>query len=165
MKTLHWLDENFEDVICGLLLTVIMIFLFAQVVVRFLFGSGLAVAEEVSRLSFLFLVYFGSSLAAAKGAHIRVTAQLRFLPRVLGMACLLTADLLWLSFNGVVIWQGCMLVENMATRPMLSGVLLIDLRPVFAMVPLAFALQSFRIVQHWFRYFRGRAQLPLEEEA
>ena len=143
---LAWLDVHFEDALCGVLLVGIMIMLMAQVVVRFAFGHGLTFSEELCRFSFLYLVYFAASLVACKGAHIRVTAHTQKLPAPVRVGLLMLADLLWLGFNATVIYQG---------RPMVSGSILLDLRYVYFAVPAAFTLQSFRILQRWYRHFRG----------
>lgn len=155
-KALLWLDAHFEDALCGTLLVGIMIMLMAQVVVRFLFGHGLTASEELCRFSFLYLVYFAASLVACKGAHIRVTAHTKRLPVPVRVGLLLLADVCWLGFNATVVHQGLLLLQSMATRPMVSGSMLLDLRYVYAAVPAAFLLQSFRIVQRWLRHFRGR---------
>ena len=141
---LAWLDVHFEDALCGVLLVGIMIMLMAQVVVRFAFGHGLTFSEELCRFSFLYLVYFAASLVACKGAHIRVTAHTQKLPAPVRVGLLMLADLLWLGFN-----------DSMSTRPMVSGSMLLDLRYVYFAVPAAFTLQSFRILQRWYRHFRG----------
>lgn len=160
MKNLFaWLDVHCEDVLCGMLLVGIMIMLMGQVVVRFVFGHGLTVSEETSRFCFLYLVYFASSLVAMKGAHIRVTAHTQLLPHSFQIVLRLFADLLWIAFNVVVIVQGFKLIVSMGARPMVSGAMLLDLRYVFIAVPLAFSLQSFRIVQRWVRHFRGQLNI------
>ena len=152
---LAWLDVHFEDALCGVLLVGIMIMLMAQVVVRFAVGHGLTFSEELCRFSFLYLVYFAASLVACKGAHIRVTAHTQKLPAPVRVGLLMLADLLWLGFNATVIYQGALLIDSMSTRPMVSGSMLLDLRYVYFAVPAAFTLQSFRILQRWYRHFRG----------
>lgn len=158
-KVLLWLDSHFEDALCGFLLVAIMSMLMAQVVVRFVFGHGLTASEELCRFSFLYLVYFASSLVAYKGAHIRVTAHTSRLPQAMQLALLMGADLLWLAFNCTVIWQGIKLIESMSIRPMISGSMLLDLRYVYVAVPAAFTMQSFRILQRWVRHFTGGASI------
>ena len=103
----------------------------------------------------LYLVYFAASLVACKGAHIRVTAHTQKLPAPVRVGLLMLADLLWLGFNATVIYQGALLIDSMSTRPMVSGSMLLDLRYVYFAVPAAFTLQSFRILQRWYRHFRG----------
>lgn len=159
MACLRWLNKNFEEVFCGILLIGIMFMLMGQVLTRFLFGYGLTFSEELSRYFFLYFVYFCSSLVAAKGLHIRVTAQMLKMPARLKTAMLFLADLLWLTFNGVLVWQGTLLFISMGRRSMVAGSLQIDLRWVYVAVPVAFALQSFRIIQRWVAWRRRGAPI------
>lgn len=154
MRMVKWLNKNLEELLCGILLVCIMCMLMGQVLVRFIFGYGLTFSEELCRYCFLYFIYFGSSLVAAKGLHIRVTAQMLKMPARLRMAMLMLADMLWLVFNGVVIWQGSLLFIAMGQRSMVAGSLQIDLRWIYVAVPLAFALQSFRVIQRWYGWFR-----------
>lgn len=83
--------KNLEEYICCALLGVIMTLLMMQVCYRYFGGKSIAWSEEVSRFLFLYLVYFAASLAASKNLHIRVTAQLKLLPK-LGQMLLLPYD-------------------------------------------------------------------------
>lgn len=159
MKVLKWLDKNFEDVVCAFLLVSIMTMLMAQVVIRFVFGYGLTVSEELCRFMFLYLVYFAASLVALKGGHIRVTAHLQYFSTKFRLGLLMLSDLLWIGFNIMVIWEGTKLIESMASRPMYSGAMLLDMRFVYIAVPLAFCLLTFRIIQRWVRHFRGEISI------
>ena len=150
---LAWLDVHFEDALCGVLLVGIMIMLMAQVVVRFAFGHGLTFSEELCRFSFLYLVYFAASLAASKNLHIRVTAQLKLLPKLGQMLLLLTTDIIWLIFCIIVVNVGTDFIISMSDRPMVSGALMLDMRYVYAAVPIAFTLQAVRLVERWWRIF------------
>ena len=159
MKVLKWLDKNFEDVVCAFLLVSIMTMLMAQVVVRFVFGYGLTVSEELCRFMFLYLVYFAASLVALKGGHIRVTAHLQYFSTKFRLGLLMLSDLLWIGFNIMVIWEGTKLIESMASRPMYSGAMLLDMRFVYIAVPLAYCLLTFRIIQRGVRHFRGEISI------
>ena len=161
---LAWLDVHFEDALCGVLLVGIMIMLMAQVVVRFAFGHGLTFSEELCRFSFLYLVYFAASLATAKNLHIRVTAQIKLLPRNGQILLLLLTDVIWLLFCAIVVKVGTEFIISMSNRPMVSGALMLDMRYVYAAVPLAFTLQAVRLVERWWRIFTRRDALVVPSE-
>ena len=141
-----------------------MIMLMAQVVVRFLFGHGLTASEELCRFSFLYMVYFAASLAASKNLHIRVTAQLKLLPKAGQTFLLLVTDLVWLVFCGIVVQVGTDFIISMSKRPMVSGALMFDMRYVYMAVPLAFALQAVRLIERWWRIFTKRDALAVPSE-
>ena len=143
--------KNLEEYICCALLGVIMTLLMMQVCYRYFGGKSIAWSEEVSRFLFLYLVYFAASLAASKNLHIRVTAQLKLLPKLGQMLLLLTTDIIWL-------------VISMSDRPMVSGALMLDMRYVYAAVPIAFTLQAVRLVERWWRIFTKRDPLVVPSE-
>ena len=161
-KVLKLLNAHFEETLCGALLISIMAMLFIQVVVRFVFGHGMTIPEELCRFFFLYYVYFTASLVALKGAHIRITAQMRILSPRAQLFFRALADGCWAAFNVTVIYQGVALLIDMQSKPMISGGLLLDMRYVYAAVPLAFILQTARILQLWVRHFKGENTLFAE---
>ena len=139
--------KNLEEYICCALLGVIMTLLMMQVCYRYFGGKSIAWSEEVSRFLFLYLVYFAASLAASKNLHIRVTAQLKLLPKLGQMLLLLTTDIIWLIFCIIVVNVGTDFIISMSDRPMVSGALMLDMRYVYAAVPIAFTLQYRNILR------------------
>ena len=131
---------------------------------RYFGGKSIAWSEEVSRFLFLYLVYFAASLAASKNLHIRVTAQLKLLPKLGQMLLLLTTDIIWLVFCIIVVNVGTDFIISMSDRPMVSGALMLDMRYVYAAVPIAFTLQAVRLVERWWRIFTKRDPLVVPSE-
>lgn len=105
VKKIAWIFNNLEDLLCGSLLCWIMSLLMWQVIYRYFFGKSIAWAEEVMRFSFLYMVYIAASLGVQKAIHIRVTAQLEYLPSKVKVALLAITDCIWLVFNAFVIME------------------------------------------------------------
>ena len=112
--------DNFEWAVCGLLLLSIVALLFIQVIFRYGLGQSISWAEETSRFGLLGLVYISAALGAKYGTHIRITAHIRLLPPMPQTIVFLISDLIWLSFNIIVIYQSIMLIESMNTRSLVS---------------------------------------------
>lgn len=155
MKKAAWLIDNAEEVLAGSFLIATVVLLFAQVVLRYVFGKSIAWTEEMSRYTFMWMVYIAASLAAKQDAHIRVTAHLMIVPAVVRRYILLAADLIWLAFNAVVVWEGISLFQNMGQFRLVSGSMGWDLRYVFLILPIGFLAMSIRIIQVQYRRFRG----------
>lgn len=136
-----------------------MTLLMMQVCYRYFGGKSIAWSEEVSRFLFLYLVYFAASLAASKNLHIRVTAQLKLLPKLGQMLLLLTTDIIWLIFCIIVVNVGTDFIISMSDRPMVSGALMLDMRYVYAAVPIAFTLQAVRLVERWWAHLHQARSL------
>lgn len=78
-------------------LALMAVLVFGNVVLRYAFDSGIAVSEELSRLLFVWLIFFGAILASVQHAHIGFDALMNKLP-IAGrkLAVLLTGSLmLW----------------------------------------------------------------------
>ena len=156
--------RDLEEYICCALLAVIVTLLMTQVLYRYIGGRSIAWSEEVCRFLFLYLVYFAASLATAKNLHIRVTAQIKLLPRNGQILLLLLTDVIWLLFCAIVVKVGTEFIISMSNRPMVSGALMLDMRYVYAAVPLAFTLQAVRLVERWWRIFTRRDALVVPGE-
>lgn len=58
---------------------------FANVLLRYLFDSGIPVTEELSRFIFVWLTFVGAVVAMFDGLHLGVDAVINVLPRRLGI--------------------------------------------------------------------------------
>ncbi len=150
MSIVRRVFDEFETVICGVLLLSIVGLLFIQVVARYGLGQSISWAEETSRFGLLGLVYISAAIGAKKGTHIRITAHLKALPRVPMIIAFLLSDSIWLAFNVIVIVQSVLLIDGMNERPLVSGALLLNMQYIFALIPIGFFLQSVRLIERWY---------------
>ncbi|CKH19082.1 TRAP transporter small permease [Achromobacter xylosoxidans] len=86
-------------------LAVMVVLLFGNVAMRYLFNSGINASDEISRLAFVWLIFLGAVLALRDHQHIGVTMLVeRFGPaarRVSHVVCqLLVLWMLWLLADG-----------------------------------------------------------------
>ena len=139
--------NNIESIICRTLLSGFVLLLFVQIIAREVFGHSFSWIEELSVYMFVWFVYFGASYAALKGAHNRVTFQFRFLPPCKIKYVEAFADLFWLAFNAVFIWLSYDFVFNKMNKFWKSQTLGVEMKYVYAVLPIAFALMTIRILQ------------------
>ncbi|MDP1902225.1 MAG: TRAP transporter small permease subunit [Rubrivivax sp.] len=81
-------------------LAVMAVSVFLNVVLRYGFGSGVAAAEELSRLLFVWMVFIGATAAYPAGEHMAFTglvAMLKDKPAAFGFMTLLIRLLVLLS--------------------------------------------------------------------
>lgn len=62
-------------------LVAMVVMVFGNVVLRYGFGSGLVMSEELSRFAFIWLVFVGAVVAMHEGAHLGVDTVVTALPR------------------------------------------------------------------------------------
>lgn len=81
MRAFHALWKGIDVVIAGLLLVMIVL-VFANVVLRYGFSSGLRPSIELSRLAFVWLVLLGAAVVLRREEHLAVTEfRGAYLPR------------------------------------------------------------------------------------
>lgn len=93
------------ELINGLCLAVMVLMVFINVVLRYLFGTGIAASEELARLAFVWLIFIGAVLALRERGHIGVDMVVRRLSPRGRRLCLLVNDIvmlwiLWLLGSG-----------------------------------------------------------------
>ncbi|MDP9806085.1 TRAP-type C4-dicarboxylate transport system permease small subunit [Trueperella bonasi] len=73
-KTQTPLDRLFRSLeyLMAIFLAIMIISMFINIVMRFIFNSGIAASEEVARLAFIFLVYLGTIGAFRSNQHLGV---------------------------------------------------------------------------------------------
>lgn len=84
MKTVKWIDENFEEVIMVALLLLMTLIMGMQVFSRYVMKSSLTWSEELTRYMFIWCGFLSIAYCARKKLALRVDMLLNALPKVLG---------------------------------------------------------------------------------
>jgi TRAP-type C4-dicarboxylate transport system permease small subunit len=96
------------DGLIALLLAAMVVLVFSNVVLRYIFNSGITVSEEMSRWMFVWLTFIGAVIAVHRRAHLGTDVLVRRLPPGGKRALLVVGHLLmlwicWLLLKGS--WQ------------------------------------------------------------
>ncbi len=96
---------KFVDYLIGGCLLVMVVMVFGNVVLRYLFNSGIAVSEELSRWLFVWLTFLGAIVALKEHAHLGTDMLVSRLPRAGKLVCMVVSLVLmlwmcWLIFFG-----------------------------------------------------------------
>lgn len=91
-----------EEAIMSLLLVAMTLTVFAEVVMRFVFNSGIKWAQEATLYLSAWFVLFGISYVLKVGGHIGVDALVRVFPRQTRRAITIVALLLCLGYVGII---------------------------------------------------------------
>jgi TRAP-type transport system small permease protein len=102
-----WLDAGGRviDYAIALLLLAMVLMVFGNVVLRYLFNSGIAVSEELSRWAFVWLTFLGAIVALKDHGHLGTDMLVSRMPPM-GKRVLLVVSILlmlwmtWLIFEG-----------------------------------------------------------------
>lgn len=154
MSFLRSLYEHLEEWLASSFLAIMILCLALQVLVRIFTGSALDWAEEMSRFTFIWAVYIGASLAAKRGAHVRISAQFVLAPIPVRLFFRILADALWVAFSIFFAVIGAEMVAKALAFPEISPTLKITKAYVEMIIPIAFVMMSFRTVELYIRHWR-----------
>lgn len=144
---LRVLNEKAEEIICVVLLAILMCVVFAGVVMRFGFSSGFSWQEELVGITYVWLNYFGVSLGAKKGAHIRILTFLTPLNSRLRQWIVLAADVIWIVFNVAVFYISLDLLRSMLRHTTVTPILGINMAYAYMILPVCMVITTIRIIQ------------------
>ncbi|MCW2243796.1 TRAP transporter small permease [Azospirillum canadense] len=88
--------ERVTEWIMALMLAVMVALVFGNVVLRYVFNSGIVAAEEIARLMFVWLVFLGATLALRRNQHLGLELLQARLPPSVRRACAVVSHLLML---------------------------------------------------------------------
>jgi TRAP-type transport system small permease protein len=96
---------KFIEVLIALCLAVMVVMVFGNVVLRYVFNSGISVSEELSRWLFVWLTFLGAIVALKEHGHLGSDMLVSRLPVWGKKLCLVVGQLLmlyitWLIFSG-----------------------------------------------------------------
>ena len=100
MKTIETALMRAMNTVIVVALALMVVMVFANVVLRYAFNSGLTASEELSRLLFLWLIFVGAIVAMKESAHLGVDTLVSRLPRGGKVFCVLLSNalLLWVCY-------------------------------------------------------------------
>lgn len=115
MSLLRKLEKLIEALVAAqLLVTVVLVFL--NVMLRYLFNSGIAVTDEISRILLGSLIFTGATIALAQGRHIGMTLVVEKLPLMIQKLVVLIAAIGMLLCDVLLVdgaWQQAVInVDN-----------------------------------------------------
>jgi TRAP-type transport system small permease protein len=134
-KSFFRVFEKVMRFISGLLLAVMVIIVFSNVVARYGLNSSLAWSEEISRIIFIYIVFFGAILAYIKDEHLGVDLLVKKLPLKASHVVMIVSDLLVLYAIYLLAWGGLDLTRQSLQSGWTSPALSIPYGYVYMIVP------------------------------
>jgi TRAP-type transport system small permease protein len=99
MKKLIDLFFKLLELMVVLCLLAMVIMVFGNVIMRYVFNSGILISEELSRYAFIWLTYLGAMVAMREGGHLGVDTLVKHLPLGGKKFCVLLSESLMLAIN------------------------------------------------------------------
>lgn len=149
--------DRLEDIVVGMLLVAITLLVFAEVVMRFGFNSGIHWAQEATLLMSAWMVLLGASWCVREKAHISIDVLVVRLPEVWRRGVTLFAVALCLVYCGLFLYGSWIYLNKLY----IIGIELEDI-PVpkwlaQSILLIGFALLAFRFLEFGVQVARGQA--------
>ena len=146
MKTLNQISAILNK-LCGwfliLAFTVMTVTYFGQIVLRYVFQTGLRWTEELTRYTNIALVMVGSAVMAGRGSHINVSAlEMAIHPKAKKWLIILQ-QLLTATFFGFAIFIAADMMTLAGTQ--VSTNMRIPMKIVYGIFPIAFSILVFQV--------------------
>src|SRR5262245_24076343 len=91
------------EALIALALAAMVVLVFGNVVLRYVFDTGITVSEELSRWLFVWMTFLGSIVAIREHAHLGTDALIRRLPRGGRMVCVVIAYAVMIGTCGLLL--------------------------------------------------------------
>jgi TRAP-type C4-dicarboxylate transport system permease small subunit len=85
-------------------LGLMVVMVFGNVVLRYVFNSGITVSEEVSRFLYIWLTFLGAITGVREGTHLGVDTLVKILPALGRKVCVVVGESLTLLCCGLFFW-------------------------------------------------------------
>jgi C4-dicarboxylate transporter DctQ subunit len=160
------LFDKLEEGAIALLLAAMTLLTFVQVVLRYLFNSGLIWALEASTYLFAWLVLIGISYGVKAGSHLGMNAVVDLLPRRGKQVAGVIAGLLSILYAVLLLIGSWNYFETVRLIGITGEDIPIERWILIVILPAGFALLLLRLVQATWRILRGEeAGFRIADEA
>jgi len=152
-KLKNWANEIENNLSAGLLASILII-LFMQVVLRYVFRASNAWSEELARYMLIWFAYLSASVCVYKNAHIRIDTLLSIWPKALRPAIVVVGNLIFFAFCVVSTYHGWLFTRTLMATGAVSLGLGLEMWIVFAVIPVGNVAMAIRLIQHTVKTFR-----------
>lgn len=146
------IDTAMRSVMAASALTLFVV-TFLQVVFRFLLKSPLAWSQDIIRLCFTYLTFFGAAWCVKEKAHLNIDVLLTSLKPALRKLIEIVINLILLAFFVFLAYYGFLFARSGSTQ--LAPYLPIPMSAYYMSVPLSAVFMFFYLVQQLVDLIKG----------
>ncbi|HHV46838.1 MAG TPA: TRAP transporter small permease [Tissierellia bacterium] len=153
--------EKLILLLIAILFTIMVVSLFLQIILRFIFKSANTWSEELTRYTFAWMVMLGSSVALRRSRHMNVDYFIRRIPENVGKINFIIINLLIIVFLLAIIIHGIELVS--LTHKQLSPGMRIPMSYAYLAMPVGGILMLLFTIELFFTNLRNKKYFKKEE--
>lgn len=147
MSIIKKIDNYSEKGIITLFLITMSIFIFLQVVSRYVFGNAFTWTEEISRYLFIWLIFLGIGIGFREHKHISIDFALDLLSPFMKKVVKQFNYIVLIAISSLFVWEGYVMVAQMHMFGQTSANMQIPMWWVYISLPIGFLLTIIRLIQ------------------
>lgn len=113
---LKFILQNFEDLVASFFITVTTILVIINIVMRYIFNSGIVWSEEVATGCFVWSVFIGAVAVFKHRGHVGVDLVVKRLPVCLQKVVLTLMDIILVLLNGYMAYLSFLYIQTSYTK-------------------------------------------------
>ncbi len=147
MKTLKWLDKNFEGFCMIIFLVLISCIMMAQIVMRYVFHASMSWPEEACRYMWIASTCFSLGYVIKNNNALKVDVVMSLLPPKLMLLLTKLIDMLLLFLHGYMTFYSFKTMRMIIAARQLSPAMRMPMWILYLFLTIGFALGTFRYGQ------------------
>ena len=156
MKKLDYILSKFEDITCSVGLLGATLLMFLNVIMRYLFRSGLPWSEELVRYTIIWVTFIGIAMCARKGIHVAIDLFLSLINKKMEFILLIIINITSIFFCILMTLYSIKLVWQISGSSQLSPALGIPFYVIYLCMPIGFGLSVLRFTQNTLRLLKEK---------
>lgn len=152
MSTIDKYLTIFLRVFMGIALIILFVVAFSTIVGRTLFGASMGWSQDVIRLCFTYVIYFGAAYCVREKGHLNIDFVLSALNPKARKVVELIINIVLLGFFAFIVWYGFKFVATGASQR--SSYLRLPMTYYYYGVPLAGIMMFFYTVEQIIEQFK-----------
>lgn len=137
---LRFILQNFEDIVASIFISVTTVLVIINIILRYIFNSGLVWSEEVATGCFVWSVFIGAVAVFKHRGHVGVDLIVKRLPQAMQCGVRLLTDLILVALNGYMAYLSVLYIQTSYTK--MTPVLGVSSAYISSSVLIAFVLMT-----------------------
>lgn len=146
MKNLKKFVKNLDGYFCAILLAIMLIVLFYQVIMRYIFKNSPAWSEELARYIFVWFIFIGASYAVKEQAHIKIDAALNLFPRKARRFVVVIGIVIWCVYCLIITYYSSIFTHDLFVAGQISTATKIKMWTIYLAVPVSHLLMTINLI-------------------
>jgi TRAP-type C4-dicarboxylate transport system permease small subunit len=155
VKTLKWLEENFEETLMVILLVAMSTVMMINVILRYIFHSGLIWADEFCRYTFIASCFIAAGFCIRKKSLMRMATLKDMLPKKAGLCLEAFIDLLFVVFFAYYSYTGITVIQQGLRNNILSTAMQMPMTVLYVIAMAGYLFALIRAFQKFIADSRG----------